>query len=154
MAAKLEVIKGVDVIMVHENEAYIYGETAQRCVDLVKTINSPQLWLAYDPANFVWSHRNKSNMRVSWPIMKPYVAHIYIKDWKVGDEIGSIPGTGDAQIKELLAELATMEYTGCITMEPHLEKGGQFGGATSPELFAQAIAAVRQLCAEAGLEYE
>lgn len=148
MAAKLEIIRDADVIMVHENEVYIYGETAQRCADLAKTLNSPKLRLVYDPANFVWSQRTKENIKICWPLMKPYVSHIHIKDWKVGADLGAMPGTGDAEIKELLVELKKMSYEGFMTMEPHLKKGGQFGGSTGPELFAQAIAAVRNLCAD------
>jgi sugar phosphate isomerase/epimerase len=84
--------------------------------------------------------------------MKPYVVHIHIKDWKLGADIGSVPGRGDGQIKELLAELAAMNYQGFITMEPHLMAGGQFGGDTGPELFSQAVSAVRALAEETGLE--
>jgi len=85
-------------------------------------------------------------------VMKPYVVHIHIKDWKLGaPDVGSLPGQGDGQIKELLAELAAMNYDGCMTMEPHLKTGGQFGGSTGPELFAKAIAAVRKLADQVGL---
>ena len=153
MAAKVEVLAGADVTMVHENEAHIYGHTAENCVDLVKTIDSPKLRLVYDPANFVWGEKLTNNVEVCWPVMKPYVVHIHIKDWKLGAaEVGSIPGEGDGQIKELLTELAAINYEGCMTMEPHLQKGGQFGGTTGPELFSKAIAAVREIAAEVGLE--
>jgi sugar phosphate isomerase/epimerase len=153
MAAKVEVLDGADVTMVHENEAHIYGHTAANCVDLVKTIDSPKLRLVYDPANFVWGEKMTNNVEVCWPLMKPYVVHIHIKDWKLGStDVGSIPGEGDGQIRELLAELAAMNYEGCMTMEPHLQKGGQFGGSTGPELFSKAIAAVREIADEVGLE--
>jgi len=152
MAAKVEVLKDVDVTMVHENEAKIYGHTAEQCVDIVKTIDSPKLRLVYDPANFVWGEKITDNVESCWPIMKPYVVHIHIKDWKLGaKDVGSIPGEGDGQIKELLAELAAIDYDGCLTMEPHLQTGGQFGGSTGPELFSRAIAAVREIAAEVGL---
>ena len=152
MAAKVEVLKDVDVTMVHENEANIYGHTAEQCVDLVKTIDSPRLRLVYDPANFVWGEKITDNVKSCWPVMKPYVVHIHIKDWKLGaKDVGSIPGEGDGQIKELLAELAAMDYDGCLTMEPHLQAGGQFGGSTGPELFSKAIAAVRNIAADVGL---
>ncbi|UCC96532.1 MAG: sugar phosphate isomerase/epimerase [Phycisphaerales bacterium] len=152
MAAKVELLDGVDVTMVHENEAHIYGHTAGNCVDLCESINSAKLRLAYDPANFVWGEKMTNNVEVCWPLMKPYVVHIHIKDWKLGaKDVGSIPGQGDGQIKELLAELAAMNYDGCMTMEPHLQLGGQFGGSTGPELFSRAIAAVRELAAEVGL---
>ncbi len=153
MTAKIEVLSDVDVTMVHENEAHIYGHTAANCVDLVETIDSPKLRLVYDPANFVWGEKITNNVEVCWPVMKPYVVHIHIKDWKLGSgDVGSVPGKGDGQIKELLAELAAINYDGCMTMEPHLQKGGQFGGSTGPELFSKAIAAVRKLSAEVGLE--
>jgi len=152
MAAKVDVLSDVNVTMVHENEANIYGHTAEQCVDLVKTIDSPKLRLVYDPANFVWGEKITDNVETCWPVMKPYVVHIHIKDWKLGaEDVGSIPGEGDGQIKELLAELAAINYDGCLTMEPHLQTGGQFGGSTGPELFSRAIAAVRELAAEVGL---
>jgi sugar phosphate isomerase/epimerase len=153
MAAKVEVVADADVTMVHENEAHIYGHTAGNCVDLVKTIDSPKLRLVYDPANFVWGEKMTNNVEVCWPVMKPYVVHIHIKDWKLGAaDVGSIPGQGDGQIRELLTELAAINYDGCMTMEPHLQKGGQFGGSTGPELFSKAIAAVREIAAEVGLD--
>jgi len=154
MAAKIEIIKNTNVIMVHENETDIYGHTAENCVDLVKTLDSPKLRLVYDPGNFVWGQKTTDNVTTCWPLMKPYVSHIHIKDWKVGEDIGSIPGEGDGQIRELLAELAAINYDGCLTMEPHLRAGGQFGGDTGPELFSQAIAAVREIASEVGLTCE
>jgi len=154
MAAKVEIIDNLDVTMVHENEANIYGHTAEHCVDLVKTIDSPKLRLVYDPANFVWGEMITDNVESCWPLMKPYVVHIHIKDWKLGADIGSIPGEGDGQIKELLAELAAVDYDGCLTMEPHLQIGGRFGGSTGPKLFSQAVAATRELAANVGLKCE
>ncbi len=152
MAAKVQVVEGTDVTMVHENEAHIYGHTAENCADLVEAVGSDRLRLAYDPANFVWGEKITNNVEVCWPVMKPYVVHIHIKDWKLGaPDVGSLPGQGDGQIKELLAELASMNYDGCMTMEPHLKTGGQFGGSTGPELFAKAIAAVRKLADQVGL---
>jgi sugar phosphate isomerase/epimerase len=153
MAAKIEVLNNIDITMVHENEAHIYGHTAEHCVDLVKTIDSPKLRLVYDPANFVWGEKITDNVKSCWPLMRPYVVHVHIKDWKLGaKDVGSIPGEGDGQIKELLAELAAINYDGCLTMEPHLQVGGQFGGSTGPQLFSKAVAAVRKLADEVGLE--
>jgi len=154
-AAKVQIIENTNVIMVHENETDIYGHSAENCVDLAKTINSPKLRLVYDPGNFVWGQKITNNVESCWPLMKPYVVHVHIKDWKLGSkDIGSIPGKGDGQIKELLAELAAMNYEGCLTMEPHLKTGGQFGGDTGPELFSRAIDAVRKLSDEVGLKLD
>ena len=154
MAKKVEVLKDIDVTMVHENEADIFGQNPEACVDMVKTIDSPKFRLAYDPANFALGLSSKDTINSCWPVMKDYVVHIHIKDWKVGEPIGSMPGQGDAQIKELLAVLAEINYDGCMTMEPHLQQGGQFGGKTGPELFSKAIAAVRQMADEVGLKVD
>jgi 3-dehydroshikimate dehydratase len=152
MAAMAELLSGIDVTMVHENEAGIYGHTAENCVDIIKAVDSPKIRLAYDPANFVWGEKIKNNVERCFSIMKPYVVHVHIKDWKLGaKDTGSIPGQGDAQIRELITELAAMKYNGCLTMEPHLKAGGQFGGSTGPELFSRAIEAVREIAYEAGL---
>ena len=153
MAAKVDVLADANVTMVHENEANIYGHSAQNCVDLVEAVDSPKLRLVYDPANFVWGEKMTNNVEVCWPVMKPYVVHIHIKDWKLdAADVGSMPGEGDGQIKELLTELAAINYDGCMTMEPHLQQGGQFGGSTGSELFSRAIEAVRELSAEVGLQ--
>ncbi len=152
MAKKADLLRDTNVTMVHENEAKIYGHTAQNCVDIVETIDSPNLRLVYDPANFVWGEKITNNVESCFSVMKPYVVHVHIKDWKLGSkDIGSIPGEGDGQIKELLAELAAMNYEGCLTMEPHLQTGDQFGGSTGPELFSRAVDAVRNIAEQVGL---
>lgn len=154
LSKQLDVIKDVDLVMVHENEADIYGHSAQNCVDLAKTLDTAKFRLAYDPANFVWGEKITDPIESCWPMMKPYVVHIHIKDWKLGAETGSIPGEGEGQIKELFAELAAMDYKGCLTLEPHLQAGGRFGGKTGPELFSKAVKAARQIAEEVGLELE
>jgi len=154
LGRQADLIRDVDVVMVHENEADIYGHSAENCADLAKTLDSAKFRLAYDPANFVWGEKMKDPLESCWPLMKPYVVHIHIKDWELGADTGSIPGEGDGQIKELLAELAKADYEGCLTLEPHLQAGGQFGGKTGPGLFSKAINAVREIAGEVGLELE
>ena len=152
MSAKVEVIENVDVVMVHENEVDIYGHSAENCVDIVEAVNSDKLRLVYDPGNFVWGRKIVDNVESCWPKMKPYVVHVHIKDWQLGADVGSIPGQGDGQIRELLQELADDGYEGFLTMEPHLQVGGKFGGQTGPKLFSEAIEAVGKIASEVGLE--
>ena len=153
MQKKIDILGNTDLILVHENESHIYGHSAKNCVDLVGSINSPKLKLAYDPANFVWGDHITDNVDQCWPLMKPFVVHVHIKDWKLGNnDIGCMPGEGDGQIKQLLSELNEMNYKGFLTMEPHLKTGGQFGGDTGSELFELAIDATRELCNETGIK--
>lgn len=152
MNVKAELLKDTVIIMAHENESHIYGHNAENCVDIVTTTNSPNLKLAYDPANFVWGESITNNVELCWPLMKPYTSHIHIKDWKLGSkDVGCQPGEGDGQIERLIQELGKMNYDGFITMEPHLNHGGQFGGETTPEQFSEAIRRTKEFCKEAKL---
>ena len=151
MLKKVELLKDIDIVMVLENEADIYGQLPEKAVELVEAVDSPKLRLCYDPANFAVGLGITDNIQSCWPIMKTYVSHIHIKDWKIGAPLASIPGQGDAQIKSLLKELADMNYDGFVTMEPHLQKGGQFGGVTGPDLFVQAINETKRIAREVGL---
>lgn len=153
MHKKTALLHNSNAVIVLENETGIYGYSAENSVDLVRAVGSPKLKLAYDPANFVWGQGIKNNMEICWPSMQPYVAHVHIKDWKLGSkDVGIMPGEGDGQIRELLAALISMNYRGFITLEPHLKHGGQFGGDTGPELFSEAVAVTRQLCKETKIE--
>lgn len=152
MAAELD---GTGIRMAHENESRIFGHSAANCAALMSEVASKSMTLAYDPANFVWGESIADNMDRCWPLMKPYVEHVHIKDWKLGSQdIGSLPGDGDGQIERLVGELAAMRYDGFVTLEPHMSSGGRFGGQTSPEQFDAALERVRNYCRNYGLEYE
>ena len=149
-----QIVKGSDIILVHENESHIYGHSAENCVEIAKSLNSPNLRLAYDPANFVWGDDITDNVTRCYPIMEPYISHIHIKDWKLGSkDIGSLPGEGDGQIDLLIKRLAETGYDGFITMEPHMNSGGQFGGETTPEQFTAALTRVKLMCDKYKLKY-
>jgi 3-dehydroshikimate dehydratase len=154
MRIQADLLKGSEIVMVHENEAHIYGHSAENCVDIASSVNSPNLKLVYDPANFVWGSNIVNNMDRCWPLMEPYVVHVHIKDWVLGStNIGSIPGQGDGQIRELIQKLCAIDYNGFLTLEPHLESGGQFGGRSGAALFKEALAATRKICDEENLKY-
>lgn len=152
MTRKINYLKGTDgnIQLVHENEANIFGHNAMNCALMARSLDPEYFGLVYDPANFVWGEKITDNMSSCWRELAPYVCHIHIKDWKLGDkETGVIPGEGDGQIPELFRQLKQTNYSGYVTMEPHLSHGGQFGGETEPELFVKAIQATKQLAEQA-----
>ena len=114
----VEVIDNTDLVMVHENETGIFGYSAENCADIISTINSDKLRLVYDPGNFVWGGKITDNIKSCWPIMKPYVVHVHIKDWKKDETVGSIPGKGDGQIPELLQE--SIHLIVCANAHPYI----------------------------------
>jgi sugar phosphate isomerase/epimerase len=121
--------------LVHENESNIYGDTAERCRDLVESVGSPALRIAFDPANFVQC--DVQPMKEAWPLLHEYVTHVHIKDAVAVDRGGAaypaeaVPGAlmlsvrpageGDGEVRALLQELSRSGYRGFLTLEPHLQ---------------------------------
>ncbi|HVK14536.1 MAG TPA: sugar phosphate isomerase/epimerase family protein [Gemmataceae bacterium] len=147
MRQKVEIAEREDIQLFHENEHRIYGDSPERLADLFASVKSPKLKAAFDPANFVFCGYDPLK---GWEASKAHTAHFHVKDWKAGEEHGSIPGEGGGQFPKIIAEAVKMGYRGFATMEPHLLGGGPTGGVTGPELFPKAVAAFRQIVEAAG----
>ncbi len=131
------------LILVHENERDIYGDNAERCHDLLASVDSPALRAAFDPANYVQC--GVKPMAEAWPLVKEYVGHIHIKDAVFADKSVRPAGQGDGAIPELLATLAERGYQGFVVLEPHLKVAGRSGGYSGEEGMRVAIQALRGL---------
>lgn len=136
------------VTLVHENERGIYGDTPERCLDLLQSVGSPALRMAFDPANFV--QVGFRPMTDAWPLLADYVVHVHIKDAVFAD--GSIrpAGEGDGQLPHLLAALEQRDYDGFLTLEPHLKIAGSSGGHSGADGMHTAVVALRTLLSELG----
>ena len=131
------------VTLLHENEKDIYGDTAQRCHDLMRTIDAPALRMAFDPANFV--QVGVQPMAEAWPLLAAHTTHIHIKDAVFGTGEVRPAGQGDGAIPALLATLAERGYHGYLTLEPHLHVAGPSGGFSGEAGMRTAIRALRAL---------
>lgn len=151
MLQKLEIAEREGIQLFHENEHRIYGDSPERLADLFNTIRSPALKAAFDPANFVFCGYDPLK---GWAACKPHTAHFHIKDWKAGEEHGSIAGEGQGQIPTIIADAVKAGYRGFATLEPHLLGGGPTGGVTGPELFPKAVAAFKSIVEKAGGRYQ
>lgn len=146
-----------DVRLVHENESHIYGDDAERCRDIVESVGSPALKIAFDPANFVQVGVRPYDE--AWPLLAEHVAHFHVKDAVAVDRSGvAAPevqlmasvrpaGEGDAQLPELLRALDMLEYRGFLVIEPHLRF--RMPDLDGGERFGVALDALRRLIAEA-----
>ena len=99
MRAKAEYVKNRNVVLVHENEAKIYGEGGRECLDLMRSVGSPKLRSAFDFANFVQCGERALK---NWELLKPYSVHIHIKDAMLADGKVVPAGEGDGQIEPIL----------------------------------------------------
>ncbi len=52
------------VVLLHENEKDIYGDVPERVLDIVESVGSPALRLAWDPANYVQVGRHPVHRRL------------------------------------------------------------------------------------------
>lgn len=131
------------VTLFHENEHKIYGDSPDRVLDILKSVNSPALRGAYDAANYVFCGYDPMT---GWEATKEYTSHLHIKDWKKGEEHnGRLAGHGDGQIPCSIYDAVKRDYHGFATLEPHLRGGGPTGGVTGPDLFPIAVEAFRQI---------
>lgn len=111
--------KGTGVMLLHENEKGIYGDIADRCVDLVESIGSDNLRVVFDPANFVQC--GEETYPSAFNKLKNYIEYMHIKDAKQnGDTCPA--GQGEGKIKEILQSLKDMNFDGFISLEPHLSR--------------------------------
>jgi sugar phosphate isomerase/epimerase len=152
MRAKTELAAQSGVVLFHENEHRIYGDSPERVADILSTINHPSLRAAYDAANYTYGNFDPIE---GWEKTKAHTAHFHIKDWKrgghaAGHEYGVIAGTGDGHIDYSIRGAVAMGYKGYAVMEPHLRGGGPTGGITGPDLFPYAVEAFRTILRNCG----
>ncbi len=155
MWQKCKLAAHAGVRLLHENEHRIFGDSPERVADLMSTvleqINTDTLVAVYDSANYVFCGYDPWD---GWQRTKQWTKHLHIKDWKKGEEHGSLPGEGQGQIPRVIEDAVAMGYDGFATMEPHLLGGGPTGGQTGPDLFPKAIAAFKKIVENAGGKYQ
>ena len=89
--------KGSNLILLHENEKGIYGDNAQRCLDLLKTMNCNYFKAIFDPANFVQC--DVTTYPDAFELLKDYVVYLHIR-CKFSDHSVVPSGQGDGMIKK------------------------------------------------------
>lgn len=143
--------RGHDVILAHENEKGIYGDTPERCLDIVESVGSPQLRLTWDPANFVQCQVRPYTD--GYAQLRPYLEYVQIKDalLPTGEVVPA--GEGDGEVPETLRALRADHFDGFFSLEPHLLLSERMGGFSGPELFAAAHRALTDLLHKEAIEY-
>lgn len=150
----VEVAKGYGVTLCHENEKKIYGDKAERVLELYEKVDG--LKFIYDFANYLQvDEKPETNMDAVYPITE----YFHIKD--VVYETGEIvpAGCGDGRIPELVRRL---DRDTVFTIEPHLkvfdgyaqidgeEMKHRFHFTNGGEAFDAAVAAIKKIIVENG----
>lgn len=148
---QVEYVAHRPVTLALENESGIYGDTPQRCKELMAALAGMRVTMAFDPANFV--HTGQLPVyETCWQPLKQYVGYFHMKDYARQPKGRSVPvGQGEGDCLRILKDAAAAGYEGFLALEPHLASGGQFSGFTGPELFTTAARALMETCQAAGL---
>jgi sugar phosphate isomerase/epimerase len=124
----LELAAGSNLILLHENEKDIYGDTPERCLDLFQTLRCDYLKAVFDPANFIQC--DVETYPHAWELLEGHVVYLHIKDALYADHSVVPAGYGDGKVREILATLWRRGYEGFLSLEPHLQ---QFNGLAGLE---------------------
>lgn len=117
-----------EIVLLHENEKGIYGDTAKRCLDLMEELSCDHFKAVFDPANFVQCGQDTKE---AYEMLKPYIAYMHIKDSRFADGRVVPAGVGDGNVEYILTDLFENGYDGFLSLEPHL---GKFAGLKDLEL--------------------
>jgi sugar phosphate isomerase/epimerase len=151
MDALAAVAAEADVILVHENEKEIYGDIPRRCLDIVTSVNSANLKLAWDPANFV--QVGVRPFTEGYSALRPHLAYMQIKDALLADASVVVAGAGDGELRETVRALRADGFDGFFSLEPHLGEYTAFGALSGPELFSKAWKAFTDILSSEGIAY-
>lgn len=151
MRALVRVAEDADLILLHENEKQIYGDVPSRCLDLIRSVGSPYLRLAWDPANFV--QVGVRPYTDGYAQLRPHVEYVQIKDALFADGSVVPAGQGDGEVAATVRALRHDGFDGFFSLEPHLAAGHATGGFSGPELFTTAWRAFTGLLDTEEIEY-
>jgi sugar phosphate isomerase/epimerase len=140
LRAVASVLADAGVTPLHENCANYAGLGASYTLRLLEAV--PRMRLLFDTGNPVrdadWDRpaepeglRPRQSAWEFYCAVRDAVVHVRVKDG-VPDAEGGVrwmpPGEGDGDVRRILADLKAREYTGAVSIEPHI--GGRFRNGT------------------------
>ena len=110
----VELAKGTGITLCHENEKGIYGDNAERCLEILTEV--PELKGIFDPANYVQCGVDTLK---AWEMLKDKIYYMHIKDALIDGNV--VPaGKGDGNVGYIVSEFI-MQGGKDFTVEPHLK---------------------------------
>jgi len=133
------------IVLLHENEKRIYGETPERCEEIFEAIDTPFLRATFDIANFIQA--GVRPYEDAFPRLKDKIEYMHIKDARLSDGQVVPVGQGDGRVRDLLADLLEEGFDGFLCVEPHLSD------MSGPDAFRTAVRALKEMLDDIGAEY-
>jgi sugar phosphate isomerase/epimerase len=163
-----------------EVEANLVGHSGELLARLAETVNHPALLLVFDGANLVSQGFSTEEIWHQWQLMKPWIGWLHVKDYNdpvlrsvesklvVDEEAlrGYVPvGWGLSGHQRIFDDLASILPalktrlaargigTVYLELEPHLKRGGQFGGFSGADGFGIAHRTLCEMLRASGLTF-
>jgi sugar phosphate isomerase/epimerase len=137
------------LILVHENEKEIYGDIPERVRDIVESIGSEALRVAWDNANFV--QVGVKPYTDGYRILRPHLEYLQVKDALFATGTVVPAGEGDGELLQTVTALRDDGYAGFASLEPHLAEQSALGGFSGPGEFGVAARAFAALTDRIGV---
>lgn len=147
VSAMVTLAKSEGILLLHENDARYYGAYPSHAVGLMKEFGGANFKFAFDFANTVLLGFRTWDDWFPWVL--PYLDTVHMKDARASESKVVPCGEGDGQILRTLTFLASEQWEGALTLEPHLQAAGPMSGYSGPELFQTAATAMTGLIGQA-----
>ncbi len=108
-----ETAKGSGILLCHENEKGIYGDTAENCLEILTAL--PDLGSVFDPANFIQCGVDPLK---AWEMLADRTTYLHVKDAQQNGKV--VPaGHGVGNLPAIIADFAARGGK-VLSIEPHL----------------------------------
>lgn len=149
MSALARLAERRGITLVHENEKEIYGDVPARVLDIVESVGSERLRVAWDSANYV--QVGVRPFADGYAMLRAHIAYLHVKDAHAGTGVVVPAGDGDGELEQTLTALRDDGYAGFASLEPHLSDVGPLGGFSGPRAFGRAAQALARLADRVGV---
>lgn len=105
------------VLCCHENEKGIYGDTAERCLEVLEACGG-KLKAVFDPANFIQCGVDTLK---AFELLEDHIEYMHVKDAVYADGQVVPAGEGEGHVDEIINRLAHKKAIYVLSLEPHLK---------------------------------
>ena len=130
------------ITLLHENVEGTYGDTIERCADLLTNSRSTHLQTILNPANFI--QVGQTPYPDAYLALRTRIRYLHVND-ALPDGTVVAADEGAAQWPDLLTTLRMDGFSGFFSLDSHLTAAGRYEGLSGPDIFRQASHAFQRL---------